>query len=281
MAPGALLLVFPGIAWAQKRLWLCPRSLCLPCAASLSPRSSQQSPPGALSGAVLSSIWFFLHLPSCMSVCTPRAFQVAFGALEASEHVHCPLKFSFCLPLHPRALPGPSSTSGNSESLSEPKALQAPLPAPWVSPWAFLSPHLDFWDPPRDLPCAPVPSVWLAELWLAESPGDLALPLIPQGGRRQRRAAGWAPQALPNTSMAYMGGDPTATWMQGQVQKQRCGDLSFVHNPDESDLCKAEGRERGEKGEEKGERGERGEQAQAALRNTHLAGKAVGVIQGC
>lgn len=74
------------------------------------------------------------------------------------------------------------------------------------------------------------------------------------------------------------GGDPTVTWMQGQVQKQRCGDLSFVHNPDESDSCKAEGRERGERGEE---RGERGEQAQAALRDTHLAGKAAGVIQGC
>lgn len=55
--------------------------------------------------------------------------------------------------------------------------------------------------------------------------------------------------------MAHMGGgDPTVTWMQGQVQKQRCGDLSFMHNPDESDSCKAEGRERGEKGEEKGER---------------------------
>lgn len=55
--------------------------------------------------------------------------------------------------------------------------------------------------------------------------------------------------------MAHMGGgDPTVTWMQGQVQKQRCGDLSFMHNPDESDSYKAEGRERGEKGEEKGER---------------------------
>lgn len=49
------------------------------------------------------------------------------------------------------------------------------------------------------------------------------------------------------------GGDPTVTWMREQVQKQRCGDLSFVHNPDESDSCKAEGRER-RKGEEKGER---------------------------
>lgn len=48
-----------------------------------------------------------------------------------------------------------------------------------------------------------------------------------------------------------------------------------MHNPDESDSCKAEGRERGERREE------RGEQAQAALRDTHLAGKAAGVIQGC
>lgn len=63
------------------------------------------------------------------------------------------------------------------------------------------------------------------------------------------------PQPLPNTSIAHTGGgDPTVTWMQGQVQKQRCRDLSFVHNPDESDSCKAEGRERGEKGEEKEER---------------------------
>lgn len=39
----------------------------------------------------------------------------------------------------------------------------------------------------------------------------------------------WAPRALP---MAHMGGgDPTVTWMQGQVQKQRCGDLSFCAQP--------------------------------------------------
>lgn len=88
---------------------------------------------------------------------------------------------------------------------------------------------------------------------------NLALPLSPQGGRRQRRAARWAPQALPNASMAHMGGrDPTVTWMQGQVQKQRCEDLSFVHNPDESDSCKAEGRERERRERRKG-RGKRGE----------------------
>lgn len=50
------------------------------------------------------------------------------------------------------------------------------------------------------------------------------------------------------------GGNPTVTWMQGQVQKQRCGDLSFVHNPDESDSCKAEGRERRKGRRKKGER---------------------------
>lgn len=83
--------------------------------------------------------------------------------------------------------------------------------------------------------------------------------------------------------MAHMGGgDPTVTWMQGQVQKQRCGDLSFMHNPDESDSCKAEGRERREgRGERGEERREGGEQAQAALRDTHLAGKAARVNQGC
>lgn len=46
------------------------------------------------------------------------------------------------------------------EDLSEPRVLQAPLPAPWGSPQVFLSPHLDFWapwDPPHDFPCAPVP----------------------------------------------------------------------------------------------------------------------------
>lgn len=156
----ALLRVFPGIPQAWKRLWLCPRSLCLPCAAPLSPRCSQQSPPGALSGVVLR--WHLAFPFTCVCVCTPRAFQVPLGVLEASEHIHCTPKFSFCLPLHPRALPGPSSTSGNSESLSEPRALQAPLPAPWVSPWVFLSPHLDFWapwGPPCAFPCIPVPSV--------------------------------------------------------------------------------------------------------------------------
>lgn len=103
------------------------------------------------------------------------------------------------------------------------------------------------------MPCAPVPSVWLAEHLLgtwSHFPSHRD-----RGGRG--KAAGWAAQALPNTSMAHTGGgDPSVTWMQGQVQKQRCGDLSFVHNPDESDLCKAEGRERGEKGEEKGEKKE-------------------------
>lgn len=41
------------------------------------------------------------------------------------------------------------------------------------------------------------------------------------------------------------------------------------------------GREREGRGEREEETGERGEQAQAALRDTHLAGKAAGVIQGC
>lgn len=57
--------------------------------------------------------------------------------------------------------------------------------------------------------------------------------------------------------------------MQGQVQKQRCGYLSFVHNPDESDSCKAEGRERGEKGEEKGERREGREESRHRQRWGH------------
>lgn len=49
----------------------------------------------------------------CVSESSPRAFHVPLRVLEASEHVHCTPKFSFCLSLHPRALPGPSSTSGN------------------------------------------------------------------------------------------------------------------------------------------------------------------------
>lgn len=59
-----------------------------------------------------------LHVCVCVSVCTPRAFQVPFGVLEASEYVHCTPKFSFCLPLHPGAFPGPCSTSGNSWKIS-------------------------------------------------------------------------------------------------------------------------------------------------------------------
>lgn len=211
----APLLVFPGIPWAWERLWLCPRSLCLPCAASLSPGSSQQSPPGALFAVVLSGIWFFLYLPSCVSVGTPRAFQVAFGVLEASEDVHCTPKFSLCLPLHPRALPGPASTSRN--SVSEPRALQAPLPAPWVSPWVFLSPHLDFWtpwDPPCDSSCAPVPSVWLAEHLLGTWP---CLSAHREGGGRGGQLGG-LPKLSPMPAWP--------TWEEGTPLSPGCRDRS-------------------------------------------------------
>lgn len=92
------------------------------------------------------------------------------------------------------------------------------------------------------------------------SPGDWPhLSPRREGGGRGGQLGG-LPELSPTPAWPTRGEgtplSPTVTWMQGQVQKQRCGDLSFVHNPDESDSCKAEGRERGEKGEEKGEREE-------------------------
>lgn len=60
----------------------------------------------------------YTPLPVFCECAPPQSPQVPLGVLEASEHIHCTLKFSFCLLLHPGALPRPSSTSGNSVSLS-------------------------------------------------------------------------------------------------------------------------------------------------------------------
>lgn len=44
-------------------------------------------------------------------------------------------------------------------------------------------------------------------------------------------------------------GSPLSACVQGQERKRRFGDLSFVHNPDEKESCKAEGRK--QRGEER------------------------------
>lgn len=100
-----------------------------------------------------------------------------------------------------------------------------------------------------------VPQIPLSSFWsIPWGSGPVLAHGEEQRGRRGR--LGWASQA--NMLIGEKGrgsarptgeeGSPLSASMQGQEKKGRFGDLSFVHNPDEKESCKAEGRERrGEK----------------------------------
>lgn len=184
-----------------------------------------------------------------------------FRVLESSECFQCTPKLSFCLSLHPGALPESSSTPKTSMSLSVGQELSmGSSESPRVR---FCAPQ----DSPCDFPRALQPSTCLSLCprspcpAFGASPGDLALPLIPrgQGARRESSAVAWASRA--NVLIGEKGshrvsarptgeeGSPPPACTQGRERKRRFGDLSFVHNPDEKESCKAEGRE--QRGEER------------------------------
>lgn len=248
---------------------MCPGSLRLPCAVYLSPALSFLTASETSTFFLECSQAWHLAFPAPQSppcVCArPRALQVPF---RAPKRFQCTPKLSFHLLFYPRALPESSRNPETSMSVSEgPEPSQVPLAAPRGSPQAFLKALACAYGHPRILlltfrapcsppcafPCVPHPSVHLLERFASGSASP------PMGTSRETGEQGsWVgfpsqrahrEKSCHRVSARPTGeeGSPPSACMQGQERKRRFGDLSFVHNPDEKDSCKAEGREwRGE-----------------------------------
>lgn len=208
---------------------------------------------------------------TCMRVCSPEPFRCLLGYLSPLSMFTVPQSSPFAFPCTPEpslSLPAPPRSL---RVFQWAQSLPSASPcSPGLSMGFSESPRLYFWapqEPPRDFSRALQPSTCLSlrpsSLYpvFRASPGDPALPLISQGqaARREGRAVGWDSQA--NMLIGDKGsrqasawptgeeGSPPSTCVQGQERKRRFDGLSFVHNPDEKESCKAEGRE--QRGEER------------------------------